>query len=269
VLALAEVIVRTEVVKRLLNINRRFYQSFAEPFRASRGRLQSGVVRTLELVDISANVLDLGCAHGLLAEALMQRGFTGRYMGLDSSPLLLEAVPTHLKPPHYNFALADLAEKDWHQTAQALLRGDENGAEDDAGGYDWIVAFAVLHHLPSEAVRSSIVKAARSLLNVDSRLAVSVWDFLESPRLRERIVGWSQVDLSEQDVDEGDYLVDWREGGRGVRYIHHFTEPELAALGQKAGFRVIDQYRSDGENGRLGLYQVWEVSGPDPRNGVR
>jgi hypothetical protein len=32
------------------------------------------------------------------------------------------------------------------------------------------------------------------------------------------------VGLSANDVDPGDYLLDWRSGGEGLRYIHHFSE---------------------------------------------
>jgi hypothetical protein len=58
-------------------------------------------------------------------------------------------------------------------------------------------------------------------------------------------------------VDAGDYLLDWRQGGSGLRYVHHFDEAELSALAATTGFRVLETFYSDGEGGRLGLYQVW------------
>ena len=45
-----------------------------------------------------------------------------------------------------------------------------------------------------------------------------------------------------------------------MRYVHHFTQVELSELAQDGGFRVIDDYRSDGENSQLGLYQIWEIA---------
>ena len=103
---------RRKVAERLLTINREFYQSFADPFRASRGRLQPGVDFALESVNPDVKVLDVGCAHGLLAEFLMKRGFTGHYIGLDASQSLLEAVSDQLKPPQFQFGLADLSKPD-------------------------------------------------------------------------------------------------------------------------------------------------------------
>jgi len=253
---------RAEVVERLLDINRGFYQSFAEPFRATRGRLQPGVARALELVRLDANVLDLGCAHGALAEALRERGFSGRYAGLDSSPPLLESVPDQLQPPRYQFALAELGDAQWPEVARTMLAQDavtEQSAFERSSLFDWVFAFAVLHHLPSSELRKSAAAEIGALVRTEGHAVVSVWDFLASPRLRDRIVEWETVDLRDDEVDQGDYLVDWREGGSGVRYVHHFAEDELDEIAVTAGFRVAQEYRSDGENHKLGLYQIWEI----------
>ncbi len=59
-------------------------------------------------------------------------------------------------------------------------------------------------------------------------------------------------------MDPGDYLLDWRRGGEGLRYVHHFSPEELAELAAETGFRVLETFWSDGEGGNLGLYQVWE-----------
>lgn len=248
------------VVDRLLSINREFYQSFAEPFRATRGRLQPGVDHALESVDLAANTLDLGCAHGLLAESLMKRGFTGRYVGLDASQSLLDEVSDQLQPPQFRFGLADLSEPDWPESAGALYSKGmvmEVGDSSPTSLFDWVFAFAILHHMPTGELRRSIAASIGTLLHAEAQVAVSVWDFLASPRLQDRIVPWGTVDLSEQDVDKGDYLVDWREGGSGMRYVHHFTSDELTDLAREVGFRVTEEYRTDGENSRLGLYQFW------------
>src|SRR3972149_1374986 len=82
---------------------------------------------------------------------------------------------------------------------------------------------------------------------------ISTWQFLHSPKLRARIVPWAEAGVGEQEVDEGDYLLDWRRGGRGLRYVHHTGEEEVARLAEPAGLRVSGQFHSDGEGGRLGL----------------
>jgi hypothetical protein len=87
----------------------------------------------------------------------------------------------------------------------------------------------------------------------------SEWQFLDSEKLKSRVQPWEEAGISPEAVDPGDYLLDWRSGGRGLRYVHHFDEAELEALAAASRFRVRETFFSDGENGRLGLYQVWEA----------
>jgi len=69
---------------------------------------------------------------------------------------------------------------------------------------------------------------------------------------------WSDAGLTEADVDAGDYLLDWRSGGTGLRYAHHFNENELATLAESSGFEIITTFYSDGKEGNLAIYQVWK-----------
>ena len=64
--------------------------------------------------------------------------------------------------------------------------------------------------------------------------------------------------ILDDEVDEWDYLLDWRRDGEGLRYVHYFTEEQLAELAAETGFAVAESFYSDGESGDLGLYQVWE-----------
>jgi hypothetical protein len=89
----------------------------------------------------------------------------------------------------------------------------------------------------------------------------SEWQFLGSERLRARIQPWSEAGLEAPDVDLGDFLLDWRQGGYGLRYVHHFTLNELEELAEETGFMIQETFRSDGEGGNLGLYQVWRPIG--------
>ncbi len=85
----------------------------------------------------------------------------------------------------------------------------------------------------------------------------SNWQFLNSPRWIARIQPWERVELTASDLDSHDYLLDWRRGGEGLRYVHHFSEAELAALAKETGFEVLETFVSDGAEGNLGLYQIW------------
>ncbi|MEK7682621.1 MAG: class I SAM-dependent methyltransferase [Chloroflexota bacterium] len=239
-------LVRREIVERLLEINRGFYQSFAEPFSETRSQLQPGVLRAIQDLPEHARVLDLGCGHGALAAHLHEHGFRGTYLGLDGSEALLDRIPSNLRPPTYRFFHADLADHGWPKRIDS-----------PTDRFDRVCAFAVLHHLPTEQLRLAIITATRGLLDPAGRLVMSVWDFLSSLRLRKRIVPWENVGLDQQDVDAEDYLLDWRQGGTGFRYVHHFSGQELRSLAAQAGFSVLAEYQADRG---LGLYQVWQPS---------
>lgn len=231
---------------RLLDLNRQFYQTFGAAFAEKRGRLQPGVARLLPRIPPMARVLDLGCGHGMVLRALAERGFRGRYVGLDFSPALLDLARRHAPPgPESHWLQADLAAPDWADRVPP-------------GPYDFVLAFAVLHHLPGADLREEVIRQVAALLRPGGQFWHAHWQFLNSPRLRQRIQPWETLGLRPNQVEPGDYLLDWRHGGRGLRYVHHFSSDELHALAQRTGFRVRETFLSDGEGGQLGLYHLWE-----------
>ncbi len=237
---------KPEIAERLLAINRQFYAEFGESFSATRGRIQPGVRRVLDSLKGDETTLDLGCGNGGLARALARDGHRGAYLGLDFSlPLLSEAGPA---PEGFRAAFreADL-------TQLSVIR-DQLSVTDT---WALITAFAVLHHIPGQNLRLSILKTIHALLAEGGRFIHSNWQFLNSPRLRKRVRAWSEAGLTKADVDEDDYLLDWRSGGTGLRYVHHFNEGELAALAASSGFRVAETFYSDGREGNLAVYQAW------------
>ncbi|MFZ5808618.1 MAG: class I SAM-dependent methyltransferase [Chloroflexota bacterium] len=243
-------------IQKLLDLNHQFYQTFALPFSSTRLRLQPGVRKLIPCLLEARAILDLGCGNGELALSLFQAGFQGGYCGLDFSAALLEIANQRL-----------LSEDEIH-SRNVILKQTDISRESWVVGlelltFDWVVAFAVLHHIPGEETRLRLLRQVADILRRgggSGGFIQSNWQFLNSARYRGRVVEWGQIGLSRDEVEEGDYLLDWREGGRGLRYVHHFSEGELAALAVQAGFRVVESFYSDGREGNLANYQVWELS---------
>ena len=234
------------ITTQLLDLNRRFYTDYGRDFSATRGRLQTGVLRVIESLRGDESILDLGCGNGELARTLSRRGHHGSYLGLDFSlPLLNEAEREAFAFP-VQFMQADLVSSDW----DVETRNDM---------FDIVFSFAVLHHIPSSELRLQIIQKIHEHLKPDGKFIHSNWQFLNSQRLKARIQPWESIGLKQTDVDANDYLLDWRRGGKGLRYVHQFDESELADLAQASGFEIVETFYSDGENKRLSFYQVWKA----------
>ena len=230
---------------RLIELNKDFYTRFGDSFSATRHRLQPGVRRVLEMLKGDESILDLGCGNGELARELAKRGHRGPYLGLDFSLPLLRDAESQPEGFSARFMEVDLTK----------LSISSNQLSEH---WSLITAFAVLHHIPGSKLRFDILKEVHNLLKPDGKFIHSNWQFLNSEKLRARTQPWEMVRISESDVDTGDYLLDWRNGGVGLRYVHHFEDEELLNLAKATGFKVTDTFYSDGETRNLGLYQVWQ-----------
>ncbi len=245
---------KPEIAQDLLNLNRRFYTDFGASFSATRIRLQPGVRTILASLRGDETILDLGCGNGGLARALAYRGHRGAYLGLDFSlPLLREAdsLPEGFSAKFVEMDLTELS-------VSAHQLSTVSGGSTLIEHWSLITAFATLHHIPSHTLRLQLLQTVHSLLAPHGRFLLSNWQFLNSSRLKGRIRPWSEIGLTQEDVDPGDYLLDWRAGGHGLRYVHHFDQDELAMLAASSGFAVVETFHSDGKEGNLAVYQTWE-----------
>ncbi|MGB7537299.1 MAG: class I SAM-dependent methyltransferase [Anaerolineales bacterium] len=242
---------KSDIARRLVDLNREFYQTLAGPFAATRGKVQPGVKRLLDRIPPGAAVADLGCGNGNAAKFLAAGGFRGRYIGLDLSAGLLDIARAEAYPFQAVFHQVDFLEPGWEKPVSGSL-------------FDFMLAFAVLHHIPGEPARLSLLSACRNLLAPGGQLFLSGWQFQRSDKLRGRIVAWPEIGLSDSEVDEGDYLLDWRHKGRGLRYVHVISAQERLALAKQSGFEEIEVFKSDGKEGNLADYSVWAPSLTSP-----
>jgi 2-polyprenyl-3-methyl-5-hydroxy-6-metoxy-1,4-benzoquinol methylase len=232
--------------QRLLTLNHEFYNRFGDHFSATRQRLQPGVRKILETIQADASVLDLGCGNGNFLRELSQRGHKQPLLGVDFSlPLLRDAQSA----PEVSFREVDLSQLSAFSEQLSV-----------PGGWDVITMFATLHHIPSREIRLDILKTVHKLLKPTGKFILSNWQFLNSAKLTSRIQAWDKAGINKNDVEEGDYLLDWRSGGEGLRYAHHFSAQELLGLAEQAEMRVTGSFPSDGDGGNLGLYQIWECA---------
>ncbi len=243
--------------RRLLEVNRLFYQTFAGEFSATRQRIQPGVWEILDQIPLNGAWLDVGCGNGALASEWIKQRRTGSYVGVDFSKGLIAAATDLIAATEIPVGLSlrlvevDITSENW---SREIFTSEFDGA----------MAFAVLHHIPGKDKRQLLMEQIGAMIKPGGEFILSVWQFQNNPKWLARIHPWSEVGISEEDVEEGDTLLDWRFAlperteKTGLRYVHLFTEDELKELAQAAGFSVQYQFYSDGSGGRLGLYQIWK-----------
>jgi tRNA (uracil-5-)-methyltransferase TRM9 len=234
-------------VRRLTELNREFYDQHAESFADTRPRLAPGAARLLVQIRPGARVLELGCGDGKVARRLARHALPALYLGLDHSAAMLQrarryGLASGGLPAQAGFALADLA-------AGALPISP--------AAFDWVLAFAVFHHLPGLETRARLMRQTAARLAPGGMVVLSNWQFTRSARLLGRVVPWTAIGLTAADVEPGDYLLAWeRKGRQGMRYIHLLETAEARQLAERAGLVVLEVFSSDGHSNRLAEYVV-------------
>jgi SAM-dependent methyltransferase len=253
-----------EITERLLALNRAFYATFARPFATSRPTSDPALVCILPHIPQCASVLDVGCGNGRLALLLDRERPGTTYLGVDAVPELVElarAQADQLTTIAAEFRVADVARPGWGGALPGAPPSTSHPEPVEGWlriRFDCAVALAVLHHIPGFDLRVRVLHDIASLLKPGGRLIVSTWQFLGSRRCRRKIVDWTEVSIAEESLEPGDYLLDWKREGRGLRYCHLVDEAEVERLAAESGFCVRETFRAGGREGDLSLFAVFD-----------
>ena len=238
-----------ETLQFLLKLNRDFYNAYAQSFSSTRYTVQPGIRQLLPQLMKAENLLDLGCGNGNLAQALIDAGFTGTYLGVDDSLSLIQdakkAIPKQ-KADQFSFRQLDLS---------AQLENLLNHSVFDA-----IACFAVIHHFPADPYLNMFFEFARQSLAMYGKFYLSTWQVKNNRRLSTRIQPWSVVEVDPQNLSEDDLLLDWRADPSQppyYRYVRHYDSAALTTSGLSNDLTLENEFFSDGKEGDLALYQIW------------
>jgi len=232
--------------EQLLALNHKFYAAFAQPFAASRPVSDPALTVILPHIPQRARVLDVGCGNGRLALLLDQERPGASYLGVDAVPELIEVArpqADQLTAISAEFRVADVTRPKWNE-----MLGDRC--------FDCILCLAVLHHIPGFDLRAQVLRDLAVLLEPAGQLIISTWQFLESKRMQRKIVDWAEAGIAEEELEPGDYLLDWKREGRGLRYCHLVDKVEVQRLAAASGFHVRETFRAGGREGNLSLFAV-------------
>lgn len=223
-----------DTIRRLNQINKRFYETVADDFDATRTNHWQGWERLLPLLQAPLSVLDVGCGNGRFGVFLSQHlGRDFHYHGIDNNSALLERA---------RHSLTDLDPR--------LEERDIVKHPPETGTYDLVVLFGVLHHIPGAERRLTLIQKLADRVAQNGLLVFTCWRFYEYARFRERIVPMPE----NLRIEKNDYLLDWRRGSQALRYCHYVDDEELQHLVSASGLQATLQYRADGQSGDMNVY---------------
>jgi ubiquinone/menaquinone biosynthesis C-methylase UbiE len=206
-----------EFAKSILEKTKENYNLIAKEFSATRKEIWEELKFLFENLKEGEKVLDLGCGNGRWYKIFKEKRVD--YFGIDNSEKLIEIAKENF--PDAKFFVGDALN----------LPFPDNF-------FDKIYSIALLHHIPSEALRIKVLKEAKRVLRPGGILILTCW---RVHRLREilaflkytflKIIGKSKLDFR-------DTFVPW--GKKTLRYYHFFTQKELENLVRKVGFEILE-----------------------------
>lgn len=271
-----------ETVRALNELNAVFYRTHAASFSATRRAAWHGWERLLALPEMQTPlgggsplptgaadadapqaetlvVLDVACGNLRFEKFLAER--TGAHplhiYAVDNCPDLAEGAPDDVLPPRCRLCFQNL------DVVDALIEGSAaSGLE--APQAHLAVSFGFMHHIPGAQVREVFLAALLSCLRPGGVAAVSLWRFMDDPRLaaKARAITAPFADARNLALEKNDYLLGWQDDTDIVRYCHHFCEEEIARLADvaatRAGAQLANRFEADGKSGRLNTYLVFK-----------
>ena len=213
-------------IKQILNLNKKFYQSVAKDFSATRKKPWEGWDRAVKIMkkelrkvegeDKIIKILDLGCGNGRFFEFINSRITNINYVGVDiNNDLLREAEEKYTRK---------------NGVVKFIKKDILNNIESLKGGYDVVVVFGLTHHIPNKIFRKKWFSHLPKILNKNGLLILTFWEFEKKP---------------------GDYLVGWDNKKNIARYCYQYPEADIKNLiknYEKSGLKILDDYFADNKN---------------------
>ncbi len=251
-----------KTIQTLSRLNQRFYELSGSKWNAKPNYYWEGWVELLKYLEYlkpkkSIRVLDIGCGNGRFANFLMEYFPVDvpkqiEYIGVDFSVPMLNQITDQTRLDNLSI------HKITRRFAQVdLIEEPIDGLGLDFDSFDLIVAFGLIHHIPSHTLRSQSVNNWAKYLAQNGLFVMTTWQYLDVPRLAKHCLDPTDFvtqaiyqGLKIEKMEKGDNLLKWvkymPEGQYTLRYSHYFEDREIEEILEASGLQAIASYRMDG-----------------------
>lgn len=267
-----------ETFNKILDINKTFYDEIAISFDQTRQYPWKGWERVLDTMQIIASnkknvpikILDIACGNGRFLKYISDvNSFRFEYVGIDMNSKLLDQAKELQKKlinqdleqdnkylesmKNAKFIQADVI----GEIEQIQEQINKNGKILEEGGFDFVTAFGITHHIPSTEFRKKWLLKLKELLKDEGIVVITLWNYNIDNRFKplqnKEITNKLKVDIKE--LEDGDYFLGWK-NGEDYRYTHIYGVDEQRELVESSGLKTLEHFESDGKTGRTNKYLI-------------
>ncbi len=210
------------LAKKIIKKVQTDYDLIAKEWNVKRPFSSPYKIRLMSKIKPKQKILDAGCGNGILYDFLAKKSID--YTGLDVSAKLLKIAGQRIKKI-----------KSSKKSRARLIKGEVLMMPFADKTFDWVVAFAVLHHLP-KVFHEKAAREIRRVLKPGGRTVVAVWN-LYSDYAEKKF----RIEKQSKNLE-----IPWKAtpGHNLKRYLYRFEKKELADLFKQSGFKKINCYFS-------------------------
>ncbi len=195
---------KKEDAKRIMERLKEDYDLISSSFAKNRERVWPEMKFLFDKAKKEERVLDLGCGNGRFSQYLEHTHYTG----IDFSEKMISE------------AKARFPKKDF-------LVGDALSLPFQDNSFDRVYSIAVIHQIPSEALRIEALKEIKRVLKPEGRLYITVWNIWKNNKffcVKQMMLNF----FFSRSLGPRDIIL------KRDRYYYVFRKKELSRLAEKA-----------------------------------
>jgi tRNA (uracil-5-)-methyltransferase TRM9 len=236
-------------VKKLNQINQNFYKTIASDFDDSRQYFWKGWSKLTKHLNHfnQLKLLDVGCGNARFYQFIKEKISNKKieYLGLDNNQKLLDFANKKFKEDHPNFKIKNT------DLIESLLNDNDCIKSND---FNVVVSFGVFHHIPSFDLRLKLLNYLKSKITYDGIIIISLWQFMDYERFRKKVS--KKPKFENLELEDNDFILDWKRGEKAYRYCHLIDDEEQKKLIKESSLELIESFRADGKEKDVNKYLI-------------